>query len=194
MRRVALIVIALGGLLTACSGATPVGSTPVAPPPAGSVAGPTGTTSPTGTANATVPLACHPTTPDPEFSAPSPYPVRPPGSYGSSWFGTRALWTMLNSDGEAWKGLPRDKVGYSQKTFWWSADWDPAREPAPAITVSGRQLDGPATFTASEGTSATADFGTAMLVGIVLPSPGCWQLTGRYRGTELTYVVWVDGN
>ena len=102
---------------------------------------------------------------------------------------------MLDTAGEIWWGLPRDKVGYSQKTFWWSADWDVAHELDPAITVTGRQLDGPATFTAGDpGTNAGADFGEAMLVGVVLPAPGCWELTATYRGAALSIVVWVAGD
>jgi hypothetical protein len=99
---------------------------------------------------------------------------------------------MIAAGGEIWQGLPRDKVGYSQKTFWWSADYDLAHELEPAITVAGRQLDGPATFSAGDpGTNAFADFGAAMLVGVVVPAPGCWELTARYRSAELTIVVWV---
>jgi hypothetical protein len=30
-----------------------------------------------------------------------------------------------------------------------------------------------------------------MLVGVDFPSPGCWQLTGRYRDAVLSYVVWI---
>jgi hypothetical protein len=32
---------------------------------------------------------------------------------------------------------------------------------------------------------------TAMLQGVQLPLPGCWEITGEYKGEALTFVVWV---
>jgi hypothetical protein len=77
--------------------------------------------------------------------------------------------------------------------LWFSANWPgTAVEQVPLITVSGRRLDGPGTFTFGPGTNATSsDFGEAMLVGIEVPTAGCWEITGRYRGAELSYVVTV---
>jgi len=62
----------------------------------------------------------------------------------------------------------------------------------PTIIVTGRRLDGPGAFTFGPGTNASADFGTAMLVGIDIPSYGCWELTARYRLATLSYVVAVN--
>jgi hypothetical protein len=30
-----------------------------------------------------------------------------------------------------------------------------------------------------------------MLVGIDLPTLGCWKITGKYADAELSFVVWV---
>jgi hypothetical protein len=30
-----------------------------------------------------------------------------------------------------------------------------------------------------------------MVVGIFIPTVGCWKIKGRYNGAELSYVVWV---
>jgi hypothetical protein len=30
-----------------------------------------------------------------------------------------------------------------------------------------------------------------MLTGVYLPAPGCWEITGNYEGTQLSFVVWV---
>ena len=109
------------------------------------------------------------------------------------WYGTDRLWTELNRSGEVWIGLPLDADGrLGQKSFWWSADFDVNKVTEPEIRVTGRQLDGPGRFDApGPGTNAQAGFGIAMLTGIDIPSTGCWQITGTYRGTSLSYVVWV---
>ncbi|MDQ1552611.1 MAG: hypothetical protein QOD50_2033, partial [Actinomycetota bacterium] len=100
---------------------------------------------------------CHPTQPATTFIPPSPYPKEPAAVYHSVWLGTAALWTMLR---------PGDRAdGRNQKLFWWSANFDATREPEPAISVTGRRLDGSGSFRiGNPGTNASADFGTAMLV------------------------------
>ena len=136
--------------------------------------------------------ACPLTAPTETFVAPSPAPERPPQSYRAEWFGTRSLWTLLDREGEVWASLPEGPDGFGQKTFWWSADWDPDAEPEPEISVTGRRLDAPGQFvTDGPGTNAFADFGAAMLVGVAIPTTGCWELTGTYRGESLSYVVRV---
>jgi len=103
---------------------------------------------------------------------------------------------MLDPSGEVWWGLPHDPSGDSQKTFWWSQKFVLAAELQPAISVVGRRLDvvGPTFSAGAPGTNAEADFGTAMLVGVVIPTSGCWAIRARYRGHPLEYVVWVAGD
>ena len=139
------------------------------------------------------PSTCPVTIPDPPFVPPKGFVSRPPAYYGAAWYGTAHLWTMLDKRGERWHDLPVDADGYGQKTFWWSADWPAADELEPAIRVSGRRLDGPAPPLTSlfPGTNASADFGTAMVVGVGVPTAGCWELNARYRETSLSVVVWV---
>jgi len=140
------------------------------------------------------PLAsCPVTVPGRWFVPPSGYPAVPPSLYGKVWYGSANLWTMLSPTGDVWSGLPRDAAGLTQKTLWWSQSFDLAREPSPAIAVAGTRLDvaGPTFVAASPGTSVEADFGTAMLVGVLIPTSGCWKITATYRGDALNYVVWV---
>jgi hypothetical protein len=142
-----------------------------------------------------VPSTCGITKPTLSFAPPADYPApaRPPDSYDAEWFGDAHLWTMVRHDGEAWFDLPRGPDGLVQKTFWWSTNFDANRESQPAISVTGRQLDGSDAFSAPvPGTNAQADFGSAMLVGIDIPAPGCWQITASYKNATLSYVVWVD--
>ena len=119
---------------------------------------------------------------------PSP-PFVPPAAVtlfaGSFWHGTAALWTEPRIDG-VWR-VSSDKV------FWWSEGYDWRRELQPDLVVTGRRLDGPAPpLIASAATHAinAADIGTAMLVGVTLPTPGCWEISGRYKASALTFVVW----
>ena len=131
------------------------------------------------------PAHCPVTVPDdPGFVAPTPDPAVPPVDYASRWYGTPGLWTMLSTAGESWHSLPRDGRVRGQKTFWWSAAWDTARELEPAIVVTGRRLDGPApeVRAGDPGTNATADFGTAMLVGVGLPTRGLLGVARRATG------------
>jgi hypothetical protein len=181
------------GIPPGIGGQPPVLPTVQPAQPSHASVGPSAMASPSARASATGGQACAVTRPIPIFVPPSPYLASPPAYYQSDWFGSAALWTMINHDGEIWKqsGLPHNPEGLTQKTFWWSADWPAGAEPEPAITVVGTRLDGPGSFTHSPGTNASADFGTAMLVGIDFPSPGCWQLTGRYRAAVLSYVVWI---
>ena len=137
------------------------------------------------------PTTCVLTKPTDDFVPPRPAPAQPPAAYSSGWFGSAAIWTMLADQGEVWAALPQESGGFSQKTFWWSNDWDSSEEPMPKIAVTGRRLDGSDALSRTGGTNAAADFGSAMLVGIDIPTAGCWELTGTYRGESLSYVVWV---
>jgi len=128
----------------------------------------------------------------PGFVPPPPYPAEPPGANGAQfWYGSAGLWTMLEPAG-AWTGLPLGEGGYSQKVFWWADGYSVSEEPIPELAVTGRLLDGEAgPLIASEATNAFGDFGDAMLVGVAIPTAGCWEITGRYRGNELSFVVQV---
>jgi hypothetical protein len=124
--------------------------------------------------------------PEPPFVPPAPFPAVPPNA-GEFWYGTAALWTTLPEDG-AWGQLAR-----GEKFFWWSAEYDVKAELVPDLTITGRRLDAEApSFETSEATNAShKSFGTAMLVGVELPTPGCWEITGTYRGERLSLVVLV---
>jgi hypothetical protein len=134
--------------------------------------------------------------PDLPFTPPPPYPATPPGG-GSFWFGTEQLWTMLPADG-TWRGLPHYRPtdpGYRQKIFWWHEGYDWRAEPRPNLTVRGKRLDAPAPpLVASRATNGfrAEDLKSFMLVGVDIPTLGCWEITGEIDGQELTFVVWVS--
>ena len=127
---------------------------------------------------------------DPLFTPPSPYSDL--GFEGEFWYGSNSLWTAVPKNG-VWFGLPHNPEGYTQKVFWWREGYIWTEEPEPALTVSGERLDAAAPpLNASKATNAYAsDIGSAMLVGVGFPTPGCWKVTGQYKTSELSFVVWV---
>jgi hypothetical protein len=131
--------------------------------------------------------------PHPAFVPPAPYPSAPLEQYVNEfWYGTPELWTMLGTEG-TWYGLPQDEQGYSQKVFWWRQASDVRKDSSSAFTVTLERLDVKSSpiVTAEHPANASADFGTAMLTGVVIPAPGCWKVTGQYQGDALSFVVWV---
>lgn len=149
--------------------------------------------SPTATASvkAAGPGGCPITRPpNPAFVPPvPPAPASPSVRGGAFWYGTPALWTSVQRDGN-WSALPYQDGAYTQKVFWWSQGYD-WQTP---LTVTGRRIDGSAPpLRASAATNAYAgDIGEAILVGVEIPSAGCWQITGHLKGVDLSFLVWVS--
>ena len=111
---------------------------------------------------------------------------------GRFWYGTPALWTNLPSDG-IWQGSPQDDGGYVQKAVFWREGFVALEELNPALTVSGRRLDATApTFFFSDATHGWDDTGDFLLVGISIPTEGCWEITAEYQDAQLSYVVLVS--
>ena len=135
--------------------------------------------------------------PQPGLIPPEPYPPEAPALYQAVWYGTSALWTMLDPDGEVWAGLPVANGVLGQKWIWWSDASTRTAEPTSSITVTGRQLDGSASLEAMAGGPGNngfrEDIGSFMMVGIEIPAAGCWELTARSGDAELSYVVLVEG-
>ena len=102
---------------------------------------------------------------------------------------------MLQEHG-TWAGLWRNDQGFRQKVFWWYPGFDGRVEGQPNLIVTGRRLDGPESFVHPRpATNAHhVDFGGngwTILTGIDVPTTGCWELTGTYRGESVTFVVWI---
>ncbi len=138
--------------------------------------------------------ACSVTMPPmPAFIPPEPYNAGSPVKE-LFWYGSPALWTLLPYDG-AWRELPyNEESGYTNKVLFWRDGYDPAFEPQPELTLRGVRLDGSGeSFTTSETTHAmAADIGSAMLVGVDIPAPGCWQFTASYKGEDLSFTLLVQ--
>lgn len=133
-----------------------------------------------------VPDTCPVTKPsDHPFVLPPPYPPSPGFAF---WFGTDTLWTTLMSDGIS---------GQGEKSFWFSQEWSHYRSWIPdkvatKLTITARRLDAPVPPPEiSAGPTFTRDWKAFMLGGISFPTPGCWEITGRYEDAEVQFVVWV---
>lgn len=175
--RLLSIVALLALLLFACSpgGQSQAAAAPAPPPPAVvQSAAPCPVTLP----------------PDPAFTPPPPN--APSLAEGYFWYGSAALWTELPKNG-VWSALPHNPEGYTQKVLWWRQGYSWTAEPQPQLVVSGRRLDAAAPpLNISRATNAFApDIQSAMLVGVDFPTLGCWEITGRYAGTTLSFVVRV---
>ena len=133
-------------------------------------------------------LSACPVTQPPEaaFIPPEPWPSQPPGP-DEFWFGDRGLWTALPIDG-SW-----GQLALGEKFFWWSEEFVVSQDETPDLKVTARRLDGDSpAFQVSEATNAFHEsINWAMLVGVNLASPGCWEFTGHYKDHQLSFVVWV---
>ena len=134
--------------------------------------------------------ACRTTEPpNPLFVPPAPYPPNAPD--GRFWYGTDALWTMLSVN-DWWTDNLSGK-GFVTKLVFWRRGFNWRAEREPALTITARRLDGdtpPVAFSHASAVFVTSDT-PAMMTGIRIPIPGCWELTARYAGHTLSFVVGV---
>ena len=139
----------------------------------------------------TPPKDCPVTLPqEPPFIPPAPYDDL--NAEGYFWYGSNDLWVEVPQGG-VWWGLPDNPEGYTQKIPWWREGYVWDEEPLPPLVVTGERLDGeaPPFKVAHANGSYAADMGSAMMMGVDLPTLGCWKITGRYQDAELSFVVWV---
>jgi hypothetical protein len=157
--------------------------------------GSTGGSNPASSAGGNI---CPVTVPDPEFVPPEPYPREPPFEQG--WYGTSQLWTLLDSNGAVWRGLPVGTGPHAigDKTLWFSEHFSTAEgedfSGNADITLTAVRLDGSARTVVQGGgvPSFNRDIKNFLLVPLGLPKPGCWEVTASYRTSELTYVLEVE--
>jgi hypothetical protein len=128
-------------------------------------------------------------------------PFTPPGDHqmgpdeNSFWLGTEKLYIALPKSGEVWGWAPRPpghEHDLTAKVFWGSVDFDYRRKEDYDLKVTGRRLDGDAPpLVVDKVTNALFVPRAVMLTGVIVPTPGCWEITGAYKGQQLNFVVWV---
>lgn len=136
-----------------------------------------------------------PTTPPPThaFVPPPPYWQTAPG--GTFWYGNDGLWTELSAE-SVWhtRGNVDKDGGYMTKLIFWHRGFDWRNEFKPKFSFTGRRLDAAAPPITIHG--ATPVFVptavSAMMIGLHVPTPGCWKFTARYHGNALKFVVSVE--
>ena len=112
----------------------------------------------------------------------------PPLPASGHWYGSESFAVQLPPDGTWPTTAPEARIAV--KLFWWSAGFKPGMESNLSVTL--KELSGaPANAVVSRATNAHAESlgGWTMLTGIDFPDPGCWEITGRYLGQELKFVV-----
>ncbi len=131
---------------------------------------------------------------------PPAVPFTPPGEHkmgkddNNFWWGTEKLWIALPKSGTVWGWLPRapGEPDLTAKIFWGSVDFDHHRKEDYDLKVTGRRLDGDAPpIWVDKVTNALFVPNAAMLTGVHVPTPGCWEITGAYKGRKLSFVVWL---
>ena len=185
-----VVIVVLAGLMPGCGEAS---SSSISADPGGSPA-PSPSSREVDGCPVTVP-------PRPGFAPPDPYPPEPYPSVPSNdavWYGNAELWTILDSTGAVWSGLPVGKDGHiGDKTLWFSEKFSTAEgedfSGNDDITVTAVDRDGSTPEVVEEGgvPSFNDDIRNFLLVGLAVPAPGCWEVTASYEGTELSYVMLV---
>jgi|SRR5580765_4410326 hypothetical protein len=132
--------------------------------------------------------------PSKPFVPPAPYPNKITAD--SFWLGSENLWTRRSKNG-LWFGywttnleLGKHKI-YFDKVFWWRKGYDWRVESPPQLKVTGKRLDAPAPALYAGQTQPAFIKIPAMVSGVDIPTVGCWEITGEYKGDKLSFVVRV---
>jgi hypothetical protein len=82
--------------------------------------------------------------------------------------------------------------------MWGREGYDRHTEPHPELKVTGKRLDAnarPLVERRTEGCCSVSDgpqpLDSIISVSFDLPTLGCWEITGRYQGEALTFVIWA---
>jgi hypothetical protein len=121
------------------------------------------------------------TKPADAFVPPAPYKSDSPA--GTIFFGTPKLWTLVWMN--SWQG---------RKLVWWSPGNDQNTNSPPDLTVTFTRLDAPAPPLATDHSNWSHIPGQPAFITTGMtssPRAGCWEITGRLKGDEVKYVVWV---
>ena len=113
----------------------------------------------------------------------------PPSPQASSdSYGNGALWTWLWPNGTVvfrpgGPGVQLQDGSLQMKFPWW-------RAVRGALIITGRRLDGDAPSLRAHVPPGYGDTGF-QATSLIIPTPGCWEVTGRAGNASLTFIVRV---
>ena len=113
----------------------------------------------------------------------------PPGRLPDPrYYGNGSLWTVLSPGGKVVfqppeSGFPLPDGPLSIKLPWW-------RGVEGKLTIQGRRLDAPAPPLKAMIPEGYGNSGF-QASGLIFPTTGCWEVTGRMGNTDLTFVILV---
>ena len=112
------------------------------------------------------------------------YTAAPPGGNHGNEFLVTGLWpqgkVIFKPGGP---GSVRKDGALEMKFPWW-------RLIQGQLTIEGRRLDGPAPHLRADIPQGYGDIGF-QATGLIFPTPGCWEVTGRVGNGRLTFVTQV---
>jgi hypothetical protein len=129
------------------------------------------------------------------FVPPAPFsPVALPADV--FLIGTEKLWTVAK-ESMVWEWSPH-QLGHEMepqplttKIFWYRVGYNPRTEPSPNLKVTGKRLEGHGGPLVVQYSNAIMGDVSAMLTGVYVPRPGCWEITGNYEGDTVSFHVWL---
>jgi hypothetical protein len=125
------------------------------------------------------------------FAPRPPYPADPPE--GEFWYGTDALWTLLPTNG-VWQGSDKQAgYVYNTKLVFWRRGFSWRIEYPAKLTLNAERVDGDAEpFTIDHASSVKLANTQGMMIGVAVPTAGCWEFAVRYHGDSLAFTIWVE--
>lgn len=141
-----------------------------------------------------VPATCPLTIPTGAFDPPDDYDPGPGEGAERQWYGSLDLWTALARNGEVIG--PNDQAQLAVRYFMWSTHQPPPREePNPDLAITARPVDGdgPAVRNA-QATNGIVSTNVFMITSLVLPEPGCWEITAEFREHRLSWTIWAESS
>jgi hypothetical protein len=104
------------------------------------------------------------------------------------WYGSESFAASLPARGVWPTTAPGNLIAV--KLIWRSAGFRPGMEANLDVTVKPLNGSQPTAVVVGNTNAHAESFGGwAMMTGLDFPNAGCWEITGRYRGEELRFVV-----
>lgn len=130
--------------------------------------------------------------PSPAYKPLAPYPHAQ--SANAFWYGSDELWTALPENGMWHTEDNINKHGsYATKLVFWHRGFDWRKEREPNFSFTGTRLDAEASMITIHGAIPVfISRAPAMMIGVDVPTIGCWQFTARYQGRALSFTVLVE--